>query len=218
MKRVFTVSTILSALLLMAGCSKNSGGNSIQPVTTDSVVGLYIGGTLSRVIIIDESSSKRRFLELGAGGGPVYRHQIDKTYNFSYIETTFDSQWKIENASTAVLPAGTGPSSLDNEIVMIHSKKNTSYWLWVVKGGTVNGYEEWYLWSNYVNANRPTADQYKFKLHQVADQNGVHAYTIESVQKPGWYLCNAGHTITANGVALVDPNSGSTAKAIFEIH
>ena len=88
----------------------------------------------------------------------------------------------------------------------------------MVKGGTVNGNDEWYLWSNYVSATRPTADQYKFKLHQVPDQNGVHAYTVESVLKPGFFLHNSGNTLTANGVSVYDHNTGTEQKTIFEFH
>ncbi|MFN8250573.1 MAG: hypothetical protein U0V75_01730 [Ferruginibacter sp.] len=216
MNKLFFVIALYSSIFIVS-CSKNSG-SSTPAANTDSLVALYVGGTLSRLITIDENTTNQRFLEMSTGGGPVYRHLIDKSYPYSYIESTFDSRWKVESASNAVFPAGTGPATLDNEIVMIHSKKNPSYWLWVVKGGTVSGFEEWYLWSNYVNAARPSTDQYKFKLHQVADRNGVHAYTIESVQKPGWYLHNAGHTITANGVLLYDHNTGSAQKTIFEFH
>lgn len=216
MKKIFYPFITLISLWMLS-CSKKSGSNPAPP-PLDSLAALYVGGTLSRLIIIDESSANRRFLELSSGGGPVYRHIIDKSYSFSYIENTFDSRWKVESAVNVVYPAGSGPSSLDNEVVMIHSKKNPSYWLWVAKGGTVSGNEEWYLWSTYVNSARPSTDQYKFKLHQVADQNGVHAYTIESVQKPGWYLHNAGNNLTANGLLLYDHITGSNPKTVFEFH
>lgn len=217
MKKLLAFAAIIGIILTASYSCKKSAVPNPPPPPQDSLVALYVGGTLNKMIIIDESATTRRFLEMPDGGGPVYRHQINKSYDFSYIASTFYAKWKIENATTVVFPPGTGPGSLNDEIVMIHSSKFPENWLWVVKGGTVNGKEEWYVWSHYISSGRPNTDQYKFRLHQVSDQNGAHAYTIESVQKPGSYLSNAGHTITANGVLLEEFITNGKPKTIFEI-
>jgi hypothetical protein len=48
-------------------------------------------------------------------------------------------------------------------------------------------------------------------------QNGNKTVVIESVSMPGWYVDNIGHTLTANGVKLVEYDDPDKAVH-FERH
>lgn len=210
--------TFVLFTVLFISCTKKSSNPPAPPADNDAV-GLS-SGTLSRVITIDYSATKYKYLWISQGENYVSRTDIDKTYSLTQLASEKDCKWKIQRASTAVAGAGSGGtvSSLDNEEVIFRSAKNDVQYWGVSKGGNVNGNEEWRL-SNFRFDTKPSPvpDYIRFILHKQTDRNGVHAYTIESKYKPGWYLMNTGHTIMAIGVGIFEANS-STPAAIFEFH
>jgi hypothetical protein len=216
-----TFMVLLLALLFISGTGCSKKGSSPNPVNTDSVYALYIGGSLSRIITVEQDASNYKYLWLQGGSGYVYRSDIAKTYSFSQLVQDRDCKWKVQSSTLAVNGgSGNGTfSSMNNEEVIIRSDKYPNQYWGVMKGSTLNGYEEWRLTTFYFSTKpSPVPDYLKFKLHQVADQNGVHAFTIESVLKPGFYLNNSGHNILANGVSMVDHTMVSTPKTVFEFH
>lgn len=220
--RYFSLSGLLLAITLFSGCSKKSATPPPPPADNDAI-GLT-NGTLARVILIDQSATKYKYIWIEPQGNYVYRSDIDKTYSLTQLATDKDCKWKIQRANTSVAGVGSGTGtgtggSLDNEEVIFRSAKNDVQYWGVSKGGTLSGNEEWRL-SNFRFDTKPSPvpDYIRFILHKQTDRNGVHAYTIESKFKPGFYLTNTGHNIVAIGVAVLDGNTSSIAPAIFEFH
>lgn len=207
------VLTFLLPVLLLAACSKK--GNNDNQNNNGSPIGItLVAGTLSHIPVIDEGT-KFRYLQ-SVTGIAVYRSQTSKPYDFTQLAQDKDCKWKLEYAGSISYAAGTGPSSLDGQVVAFRNNKKLTEW-WGV-GTTADPYGNPQYFLSLVDYNtkpNPIPDQVKFKLHYVGEQNGVDAYFIESVLYPGYYLCNEGHTLTANGVIL---KNTASSKAIIEFH
>lgn len=218
--RYFSSFCFVLAIILFAGCSKKGSSTPPPPPADNDAIGLSTG-TLARVILIDQSATKYKYIWIEPQGTYVYRSDVDKTFSLTQLATDKDCKWKIQRADNTVAAAGsgTGGSSLDKEEVIFRSAKNDVQYWGVSKGGTVSGNEEWRL-SNFRFDTKPSPvpDYIRFILHKQTDRNGVHAYTIESKFKPGFYLMNTGHNIVAIGVAVLDANQTNTPPAIFEFH
>lgn len=208
------------ATTILISCSKKSAAPPPPPPADNDAVGLSTG-SLSRIITIDYSATKYKYLWIGQGENYVSRTDIDKTYSFTQLASEKDCKWKVQQASSAVAAAGSGSgtiATMDKQEVIFRSAKNDVQYWGVSKGGDVGGHEEWRL-SNFRFDSKPSPvpDYLRFILHKQPDQNGVHAYTIESKYKPGWYLMNTGHTIMTIGVGIFEATS-SNPPAVFEFH
>lgn len=208
------------AIILYSSCSKKSAAPPPPPPADNDAVG-FSTGNLSRIITIDHSATKYKYLWIGQGENYVSRTDIDKTYSFTQLASEKDCKWRIQQASSAVVAGGSGSgtiTTLDKQEVIFRSAKNDVQYWGVSKGGNVAGNEEWRL-SNFRFDSKPSPvpDYIRFIIHKVPDQNGVHAYTIESKFKPGWYLMNTGHTIMTIGVGIFEATS-TNPPAVFEFH
>ncbi len=208
--------TILLPILLLTACTKKDSDDNNNNNNNGSPQGIsLVAGTLSHIPVIDISTTQYRYLQ-SVGGVAVYRSLTSKPYDFTQLAQDKDCKWKLEYAGTIVYSVGTGPSTLDGQVVAFRNMKKQSEWWGVGTTADTYGNQQYYLSiMDYMTKPNPMPDQIKFKLHYVGVQNGVDAYFIESVLYPGYYLCNEGHTLTANGVVLKN-TAGS--KAIIEFH
>jgi hypothetical protein len=184
----FTAVALLVAILF--SCSKKSSNNTTPnppPLTAEVWPQKWI-------LTLDKDANTYKYLH--RVGIVINRNDLGKSYPFSELAKEKDCNWEVKSEGQRNGKA----------VYSFHLEKNKIYRWSVGKTGTVNGMEEWYLGVHQGN-NPPNTDDWLFYLHEGPERNGNKTVAIESVSKPGWYAGDMGHTLTANGVKMIQPEN-----------
>ena len=183
MRKIISCICIASLVVLTMGCSKNSESSTAPPPLTAET------WPQNWVLTIDYDADSYKYLH--RVGIVINRNLVEKTYSMTALANETDCNWEVKSEGQR-----NGKS-----VYSFHLVSNKSVRWSIGKTATVYGEEEWYL-GTHQGSVPPNTDDWLFFLHSMPKQNGNKTVTIESVSKPGWYLDNIGHTLTANGVRL----------------
>jgi hypothetical protein len=189
---------VLSLLLIASlfSCTKKSS----VPINP----GLSESWPQNWVLTIDFNADTYKYLHIV--GIIINRNEVEKSYSMTELAKEKECNWQVKQEGQV-----NGRTAYS-----FHLEKNKNYRWMVSKTATVMGTEQWYLGTHY-SATPPSENYWKFYLHFFEKQNGNKVVAIESVAKPGYYLNNSGHTLAANGVALVHYDDPEKATR-FEAH
>ncbi len=160
-KAIFIISTIL----LITGCKKNSVPN---PVQSEHYPQTWI-------LTIDEGSDKYIFLK--ANVPVMYRDNILRTYSLTQLAIDENCEWEVSQSRT---------EDNSKDCYAIRLKKNKNIW---VGAAPSSNQQERHLVS--LNASSDPGDSYKFFIHKMPDVNGVKTVVLENVFYSGYYVSSA---------------------------
>ncbi len=199
MKKILSVLAIPVYVIFFTGCSKNNDNSTAPPSLTSE------SWPQNWVLTIDHDPTTYKYLH--QVGIVINRNNVEKTYSMNALANEKDCNWEVRSE-------GQKNGKTVYSFHLVTDKKTR----WIIgKTNTPFGDPEWYLGTHYGVTPPSTSDGWLFYLHSMPKQNGNKTYAIESAEKPGWFLHNAGHTLTANGVKLqqfADPEKATR----FEKH
>lgn len=186
MKKILHTFAVALIIVTFYGCSKSSGtgGFTNEPLTAELWPQNWI-------LTIDYDASFYKYLNVS--GIVIYRNLVDKGYSMTALANEKDCKWEVKSEGMRNGKA----------VYSFHLARNKKV-RWIVgKTGSVAGTPEWYL-GVHTGDIPPPSDDWLFYIHSMEKQNGHKTVVIESASRPGWYLDDIGHTLTANGVRLVE--------------
>ena len=198
MKKIFLLLVVIVILFNSCSKSSSSGSGATPPPLTAEI------WPQNWVLTLEHDATFYKYLH--RVGIVINRNLVDRTYSMTELAKEKDCNWEVKSEGQRNGKA----------VYSFHLATNKKVRWSIGKTGSINGTPEWYL-GTHEGTTPPNTDDWLFYLHAMDKRNGNKTVAIESVSKPGWFLVNLGHTLTANGVRLEEA-SGPAAAAIFERH
>ncbi len=149
----------------------------------------------------DASADKYVIWELA--GNNMKRTEVLKTYNLGQLSQDKFCEFNVAESRT----------EFTNELCYTIQFENDRK-RWLFAGFSSNG-QEVHLGTTKTNSETadPGGDGYKFFIHKMPDVNGVKTITIESVDKPGYYISTVppGFNYSASQLTLTQHSSPQSA-------
>lgn len=130
----------------------------------------------------------------------MYRDKVQKSY--SLVQLADDENCKFE-----VSQSRSEYGSKDCFVLRLDKNKKL-----VMGVAQSTNKQEWHLVAGNTTST-DLSDNYKFFVHRMPDENGVKTVTLESVEKPGWYISSSppGSSYAAIQVTLKEASSPEKA-------
>lgn len=131
------------------------------------------------IFTIDASADKYTYIKLQANN--TMRKDILKSYSLVQLAEDEECEFKVSLSR----------SEAGDVCYKIQLDKNKKRWLFV---GPSSNQQEVHLGVSNGNSEIDPpgdSDNYKFRIHDMPDVNGVRTVTIESIEKPGYYISSA---------------------------
>ena len=186
-------STVLWActLLCFVSCKKNNtpdlGNTSLYPAQW--------------IFTVDASADEYTHLELA--GNNMKRSNIPKSYSLSQLTLDRYCEFNVAKSKTEFT---------NKDCFTIQFERQRARWLFA--GNSSNG-QEVHLGTTGGGSETedPGGDGYKFFIHEMPNVNGVRTVTIESVDKPGYYISDSppGSGYSATQVVLTQHSDPASA-------
>lgn len=183
-------SAVILATLVFGGCSKSGdtkfGSGNIRGIF------YYDGDSENKITILESSDA---FIT-------VIRKNLTlfDEYTLEDVVDEYDAHYKVY----------TDPLNGD-QYIKIYTEE--SRWMYVAEDNSLST-PLWILkndrfdkWSKIKGIS-----QYKFKVHVISGSGDNIEIAIESKHKPGYYLSELGHGLSANGVRLTEHDNKNKAK------
>ena len=190
MKKVFA---LLFVICLFLSCAKKNDGG---------LQGISINFPHASIFTIDNGTD---WIYLRIGSNVILRDPVSKTYNMNDLAREKDCKFEVRLGNTIN----------SRQSYSFHLITDPNIRMRVRKTASVYGTEELYL-GIHESSTAPSDDSWKFFLQFESDVDGKKRARIESVQYPGFFLTNSGHTLNGKGVQLKTEND--QRAALFVLH
>ena len=185
------ITLLLGMVSLFLSCKKNNTHPAL----------LQVPYPHQWIFTADATADKYVHLELA--GNNMKRSEILKTYSLSQLTIDRFCEFNVAESKT----------EFTNELCYtIQFERERKRWLFA--GKSSNG-QEMHLGTTKTSSETadPGGDGYKFFIHKMPDVNGVRTVTIESVDKPGYYISTSppGFNYSATQVTLTQHSSPQSA-------
>ena len=150
------------------------------------------------ILTIDESPDKYTFLR--TNGANMFRKSVLKSYSLTQLAIDDDCEFEVSQSKSEYG---------NKDCYTLRLDKNKKIWASVYKSS--NG-QEVFMGALNTTSTDP-GDGCKFFVHRMPEVNGVKTVTLESVDKPGYYISSSppGSQYAQNQVTLQQASSPEKA-------